>query len=279
MNELTTTNDLLTVATQTDTMLKLATAIVKGGLIPSAIKTPEAALGVLLKGRELGLAPMQSFDSIDVIQGKPTLKPQAMLALIYSSPIYGSFRVDSSDDKAATVTMARRGGKPHGETFTMADAKALGLSDKANWKSQPATMLKWRAVSACARVVFPDVIQGMYTPEEIGQESEQVEVAFVDEEPAPASPQMLDKALAARLHKALGGMGFTPEQQRVLATAVAGRRIGSFTELTLDESKAVHAAGATLQDGSATPQDYNIPEMLWGDGAIREDEALVELPA
>lgn len=287
MNELANQNDVLAVATQTDTMLSLAGSLVKSGLIPNAIKSPEAALGVLLKGRELGLAPMQSFDSIDVIQGKPTLKPQAMLALIYSSNNFGSFQVDSSDSRAATVTMSRRGSDPHSETFTMDDAKTLGLAGKDNWKKQPATMLKWRAVSACARVVFPDVIQGMYTPEEIGQDTEQVEVAFVDEEPDrvplsspdPPREETLDKALASRLHRALGGMGLSHGQQQLLATAIAKRRIESFTELTIMESKSVHAAGSTLADGSASPTDYNIPDLAWDEGPIGVDEALEELPA
>ncbi len=31
-------------------------------------------------------------------------------------------------------------------------------------------MLRWRAVSACARVVFPDIISGLYTAEEMGAE-------------------------------------------------------------------------------------------------------------
>ena len=143
------------------------------------------------------------------------------------------------------------------------DAKTLGLAGKDNWKKQPATMLKWRAVSACARVVFPDVIQGMYTPEEIGQDTEQVEVAFVDEEPDrvplsspdPPREETLDKALASRLHRALGGMGLSHGQQQLLATAIAKRRIESFTELTIMESKSVHSAGSTLADGSASTTD------------------------
>jgi hypothetical protein len=49
----------------------------------------------------------------------------------------------------------------------MADASAMGLVGKDNWKKQPVVMLKWRAISACCRVVFPDVIQGMYMTEEL----------------------------------------------------------------------------------------------------------------
>ena len=263
MTDLVRTNDVLAVAGQTRTMLDLAGSLVKSGLLPNAIKSPEAALGVLLKGRELGLAPMQSFDSIDVIQGKPTLKPQAMLALIYSSPSCELVEFGDCTTEAATVTMKRRGSPPHSETFMMTDAKALGLATKDNWKKQPAVMLRWRAVAACARVVFPDVIQGMYTPEEISPDT--VEVLDVtstpewDEIPSATEPppRTLSREKASDLHKALGGMGFSGEQQTALAGMV-GRDIGSFTELSIDESKAVYAAGQTISEGAATPKDYGI---------------------
>ena len=53
----------------------------------------------------------------------------------------------------------------------MATAAQLGLADKDNWRKQPKVMRKWRAVAACARVVFSDVITGLYTPEEMGIEA------------------------------------------------------------------------------------------------------------
>lgn len=265
MNELTTSNDVLAVARQTDTMLHLAAQLVRSGLIPKSVGSPEAALGVLLKGRELGLAPMQSFDSIDVIQGKPTLKPQAMLALIYASPSCELVEIGFSDASKAMVTMQRRGSPPHTESFTMEDAKALGLASKDNWKKQPSTMLKWRAIAACARVVFPDVIQGMYTPEEISPGT--VEVLDVTDTPeweeipsaSEPAPPTLSREKAADLHRALGGMGFSGAQQTALAGMV-GRNVSSFTELSIDESKAVFAAGQTISEGAATPKDYGIRE-------------------
>ena len=45
--------------------------------------------------------------------------------------------------------------------------RTIKLSEKANWKQQPATMRKWRAISACCRVLFSDVIMGLYTSEEV----------------------------------------------------------------------------------------------------------------
>ena len=62
----------------------------------------------------------------------------------------------------------RRGRSPHTEYFGETEAAAMQLAGKDNYKNQAATMYKWRAVAACARVVFPDVITGLYTPDEMG---------------------------------------------------------------------------------------------------------------
>ena len=44
----------------------------------------------------------------------------------------------------------------------------MQLAGKDNYKKQAATMYKWRAIAACARAVFADVILGLYTPDEMG---------------------------------------------------------------------------------------------------------------
>jgi hypothetical protein len=151
---------------QYSVMEKLANIATKSGY---AGKTEVQAMFVMLKGFELGISPMQALDGITVIQNKTTVSPQLMLALINRSGELADIKI-TTDATKAEVTMTRRNRSPHTETFTMTNATAMGLAGKDNWKKQPAVMLKWRAVSACARVVFPDVIQGMYTPEEMGAE-------------------------------------------------------------------------------------------------------------
>lgn len=190
-----------------DDTVRVASALVKSGLLPKSIDTPEKAFAIITLGQELGFAAWQSINSIDVIQGKPTLKPQAMLALIHKSGLAEHIQIpdvgDIAQAGAATVTMARRGGMAHTETFTweMAQSmlttewvngqkKSVPLTEKYNWKTMPEIMMKWRAVSACARVVFPDVIMGMYTSDEIDADS--VTASDVrDERPAPIdAPQL-----------------------------------------------------------------------------------------
>lgn len=146
------------------TMNKLAEVAAASGY---AQKNHMQALFIMIKGYELGISPMQALDGITVISGKTTVSPQLMLALINRSGELEDMKIDATDTECK-VSMKRKGRSEHTEVFTMKDAAAMQLAGRDNWKKQPKVMLKWRAISACARVVFPDVIQGVYTPEEMG---------------------------------------------------------------------------------------------------------------
>lgn len=153
-----------------DTMREQANTLVKTGFLPVSIKTAEQALAIILTGRELGVPAMTALNGINVIQGKPTVSPQLMLGLIGRSGLLEDIKI-KADEAGATVTMKRRGRTAHTEFFGYEEAKAMGLLTKDNYKKQASTMYKWRAVSACARVVFPDVLLGLYTHEEIAPDA------------------------------------------------------------------------------------------------------------
>lgn len=173
-----------------------AKVLLSSGFLPEAIRTPEQATAIILQGRELGLGPMASFAGINVIRGRPSLSAQLMLALIRRSGLLESIELYPGVDEY-TVTMRRKGEEPHAEKFTLDMARSLGLGvddPKSQWAKQRVNMLKQRALSACARVVFPDVIMGLYTTEEIGgEENHEVvdgewrlsEAWTVGEEPPP----------------------------------------------------------------------------------------------
>jgi hypothetical protein len=153
-----------------DAIISYARVLVSSGLLPQAINTPEKATAIITQGLELGISPWAALNGINVIQGKPTISPALMLALINQSGHMVDL-VIQGDATRCSVTMQRAGRTAHTETFTLEDAARMGLAQKSNWKQQPGVMLKWRAVSACARVVFPDVISGLYTHEEIAPDA------------------------------------------------------------------------------------------------------------
>lgn len=148
-----------------DGMLKQAAALVKSGLLPPDIKTAEAALAVMLTGRELGIPPMQAFRSIYIVKGRPTLSAQLMGAMILKAG--HSYQAVMATNEACSIKFTRRGGAVYTHTFTLADAKTAGLASGDTWAKYPKAMLFSRCMSAGARIAMPDVIAGMYTPEEL----------------------------------------------------------------------------------------------------------------
>lgn len=145
------------------------------GLLPKSITKPEQAAIIALKGRELGIPIMHALSSISVINGKPTLSSELMLALIHNRVRGSRISFLTPPEKAhleCEVEVQRPGGLPQKFSFTMEDAKRAGLSTNHTYKKFPAAMLRARVISAMARAVFPDAIMGCYTPEELGGPAE-----------------------------------------------------------------------------------------------------------
>lgn len=151
-----------------ETIRDQSSVLIKTGFLPQSIKTPEQAMAIILTGRELGIGTMAALNTINVIQGKPTVSPQLMLALINRSGQVEDIQITGDATSGITCMMKRRGRTAHSSHFGPKEAASMGLNSKDNYKKQPATMYKWRAVADCARAVFPDIILGLYTPDEMG---------------------------------------------------------------------------------------------------------------
>jgi hypothetical protein len=151
-------------------MLQYADMLVKSGFLPGHIKNAQQVIAIITYGQELGVGTWTALNGIQVIQGKPCVSPALMLALINRSGMLEDMRIEG-DATYCAVSMKRTGRTAHVETFTFDDATKMGLTGKDNYKKQPGVMLKWRAVSACARVVFPDVLSGLYTTEEMSPDN------------------------------------------------------------------------------------------------------------
>lgn len=158
-----------------------AAILIKSGLLPKDVNTPEKVIVLGMMAEALGINKMVAFNGINIVQGKPAVSPQLMMGLIRRSKFMESFSC-IDDGKACTVKMKRVNEPEHVEMFTQEDAQKMGLATKDNWVKQPATMRKWRAISAAARVVFPDVLWGLasYTPEEMDPDAP-VEAEFVEQ--------------------------------------------------------------------------------------------------
>lgn len=151
-------------------MREQAADLIASGYLPRAIDKPEKAVAIIMLGRELGMGPWQSFNSIDVIQGRPTLKPIGMAALVnrFVEARGGYLRVVESTAQRCTVEYLRPPAPDARRVaYTIEEARAANLLAKDTWKQYPADMLRNRAISRACREGFSDVILGLYTDEEV----------------------------------------------------------------------------------------------------------------
>ena len=132
---------------------------------------PESCMLAIQHGSEVGLSPMQSLQSIAVINGRPTIWGDAALALVQSSPVceYVKEYLEGQGDNFTAVCEAKRRGYPAPTVsrFSMADAKRAGLAGKAGpWSQYPERMLALRARGFALRNAFADALRGLITAEE-----------------------------------------------------------------------------------------------------------------
>lgn len=161
----------------------LAAKIATTDFVPDAMKgKPAAVAAAILYGREIGLGPMQSLQSISVIKGKPSLSAEAMRAMVLAAGHTMRF-VEMTNTRC--VVECRRAGETESTqvAFTMDDAKRMGLSGQKTYQTMPRQMLAARVTSEACRLVFPDVVAGFLS------DVEARDGLPGDEMAAPAAPR------------------------------------------------------------------------------------------
>lgn len=143
----------------------------------SAYGTPQAVLSTVMVGRELGLPAMASLRSIHNIEGKHGLAASLMVALILKSGLAEYFEPVSFSEIEATYETLRKGGRhPIKLTHTIEMGRQAWPKSKPDWEKaflasgwgkNPTDMLVARASARLARMVYPDLLAGLYTPEEL----------------------------------------------------------------------------------------------------------------
>lgn len=173
--------------------------IAKSGLF--GVKTPEQAIALMLVAQAEGRNPFEAARDYHIIQGRPALKADAILARFQQAG--GSVRwIELSDNKAVAEFSHPQGGKVIID-WDIERAKRAGLIGKDNWKNYPRQMLRARVISEGVRTIYPGVCVGTYTFEEVQDMAASVpatsqEYTFVDTpQPTPQdTPQAAEQETA-----------------------------------------------------------------------------------
>lgn len=178
--------------------------LAESDLVPKDFKgKPANCLIAIQWGAELGLKPLQAVQNLAIINGRPALWGDAVIALVRSSPLC-EYITETDDGSMAVCRVKRRGESEEVRTFSMDDAKVAGLLGKTGpWTQYPKRMRQMRARAFALRDVFPDVLRGMAIAEEvldIQPATEQPRVAAAISAPAEL-PLYSDADFAANLPK------------------------------------------------------------------------------
>ena len=156
---------------------KMAVAIAKSKMF--GMKTADEAFALMLIAQAEGMHPAIAARDYHVIQGRPTLKADAMLARFQNAG--GKVQWDVYTDAEVTGTFSHPQGGSLKLTWTFAQAKSIGLTGKDNWKNYPRAMLRARCISEGIRTVYPGCVVGTYTAEEIEEIPKAKDMGMVEE--------------------------------------------------------------------------------------------------
>jgi len=136
----------------------------------SDVKTAAQAVVKIIAGKELGLSPIESMNSLYMVNGKIAVSSKIIASLIKKSGKY-DYKIEELTEQTCTLVFSNIEkdepvviGK---STFTFKDAAKAGLVNKDNWKNYPRNMLFARALSNGGRWFCPDATASFYSVEEL----------------------------------------------------------------------------------------------------------------
>lgn len=120
-------------------------------------------------GQAVGLQPLQAIQNISVINGRPCLWGDGMLAVCRAHGAWRGMEETFDDGTMAARCVVRRANEPDSAvTFTQEDAKKAGLWGKQGpWQQYPKRMLVLRARAFALRNQFSDALMGFQSAEEV----------------------------------------------------------------------------------------------------------------
>lgn len=139
---------------------EMAAAVAQSGFF--GLKTPAQAAALMLVAQADGLHPAKAATHYHIIQGRPSLSADAMLARFQAAG--GRVEWTAYGDDAVAGTFSHPQGGSVSIRWDLARARKAGVG---NLEKYPAAMMRARCISEGVRTVYPGVIVGMYTPEEI----------------------------------------------------------------------------------------------------------------
>ena len=146
-----------------------------------------------------GITPLDFIRKYHIIEGRPSMRADAMTAEFRRRG--GKVRWLQLGDSGTAEAEFEFEGQTLKMAFTLEDARRLlgkGKDGKdridkpgGNWEKDPGAMLRARLTSKAIRILAPEIVAGVYTPEEVADFADDVQVR-----PAAARKAVADKRQA-----------------------------------------------------------------------------------
>jgi hypothetical protein len=153
----------MTALVPVDQIERMAVSVARSGLF--GVKTSDQAMALMLIAQAEGLHPAIAARDYHVINGRPALRADAMLARFQAAG--GKVEWGEYTDTRVVGKFSHPSGGSVEIAWTTKMAQDAGLTRNPTWKSYPRQMLRSRCISEGIRTVFPGVVVGTYTPEEV----------------------------------------------------------------------------------------------------------------
>ncbi len=201
-------------------LMKISEEFFKSGLFPN-IKSPAAAFAVVHYGNELGVTPMVSLQTMAIVKGKITMGAGVMLSIAKRNGV--SINILKETDTECEIEFTKDK-STYICSFTIEDAKKAGLVKAGGaWETYPKDLLFHRATTRGLRRVCPEVVLGLYTPDEVNEipdeiprgtkqvEAETVEGEFIEPGPNEVVQDVIESQKPAEKPKTLEKELISPE--------------------------------------------------------------------
>lgn len=160
-------SDLLLWAEAAQAVAGLSQGLANSLFVPKEFQgKPDNVTAAILRGTSLGLDPMQSVNSFDVIHGRPSMRARSMSAVVIGQ---GHMLKRTVATEQQVTYIAKRKGEDRWQEFTYTIERATreGLTSNPLYKTRPIAMLTAKAITEACRIVFPDIIEGISISEEL----------------------------------------------------------------------------------------------------------------
>ncbi len=188
----------------------LASKLATSSVIPKNYVGKATDLFVAMAmGYQLGMPVEQAIQDIAVINGRPCIYGDGLLAVVMNHPEFDDIIEEPIMNGQTIVgyscTVKRRGKSDYTKVFTLDMAKKAGLLGKPGpWTQYADRMLQMRARGFALRDRFPDALRGIKSREEVEDYAQEPGATYEEELSKQSRTDQLKKDIKKRFGEANG---------------------------------------------------------------------------